>query len=373
MRRALRMSWHGLAITLAIVVVSLAILELRGFDLRFHHHGQAGQFTCTRGVLHLGNAPQMKLEAERSEAARDARNRINEARELPIRQILRREVWQSQAYQVAMIKLNELRQVEADETLRAIEKENASRSPATAYAIPVFRLILTAIALLAFWLAIQSFAWTRRLRHAGWTRRQVLSTACASFSALLFLALGYLWIRTCYVGEDLKYISRARQGAEYISTTTFGAAEGNFELYHNEEAFLNPKFHGHFVERSQNNLRDARLSQITGLRHVSFWFPSRQSGGLPFWRQLRFSFVSGSSSQTRFVAEPWSLPTTMWIGITVPIWPFMLPCAFFPIFWFLKTRRRIFAGTNRCPGCGYDLRASPERCPECGLVRAPAI
>jgi len=127
------MTWHSLAIVLAIVIVSLAILELHSFDIHFRHHGQAWQFACTEGVFRLGNAPQVKLETERSEAARVARNRINEARELPIRQILRREVWRSQSYQVAMIELNELREVEADETLRAIEKENASRSPAIAY------------------------------------------------------------------------------------------------------------------------------------------------------------------------------------------------------------------------------------------------
>jgi hypothetical protein len=59
-------------------------------------------------------------------------------------------------------------------------------------------------------------------------------------------------------------------------------------------------------------------------------------------------------------------------GVAVPFWLLCLSTAILPM---AAVRRRLYQKEPPaiCRRCGYDLRATPERCPECGAVTGSAI
>src|SRR5688572_2340392 len=96
------------------------------------------------------------------------------------------------------------------------------------------------------------------------------------------------------------------------------------------------------------------------------------------WRsQLAFNFA-GFTKRSRFErgvvqGDPSSFSAST--QYQVPLWPLLLLLGIYPAKHLLaalggtRAKRRWSAGL--CPRCGYDLRETPERCPECG--EAPKI
>jgi hypothetical protein len=58
-----------------------------------------------------------------------------------------------------------------------------------------------------------------------------------------------------------------------------------------------------------------------------------------------------------------------WCHVTVPYWAITLATALLPgLRAFRERRRQGRARAGLCPLCHYDLRATPDRCPECGTT-----
>jgi hypothetical protein len=88
----------------------------------------------------------------------------------------------------------------------------------------------------------------------------------------------------------------------------------------------------------------------------------------------RFGFlgvVFASHDRVSSGTLPDAVPYTMhdqFIGAIVPYW--LIECVLLALgfLWLARRRRRRTPLSGLCRRCGYDLRATPDRCPECGTA-----
>jgi hypothetical protein len=95
--------------------------------------------------------------------------------------------------------------------------------------------------------------------------------------------------------------------------------------------------------------------------------------GRPFVKSLNVPPQVRAAAGVQFITEPMAGTQPYYRMVVIPLlYPAVL-LAIPPAVWLALTvrrRRRLRAGL--CRNCGYDLRESPERCPECGAAAAPA-
>ncbi|HEY7116251.1 MAG TPA: hypothetical protein VH475_06685 [Tepidisphaeraceae bacterium] len=108
-------------------------------------------------------------------------------------------------------------------------------------------------------------------------------------------------------------------------------------------------------------------------RMVGAWMIISESADLsrptsvPIYSRLGFAYSEYRRDWGRGPGYGWSCVVPFWFAALVTgTWP--VSSLFLTVRRRLRARRRHLVG--HCPTCGYDLRATPDRCPECGTAPA---
>jgi len=100
------------------------------------------------------------------------------------------------------------------------------------------------------------------------------------------------------------------------------------------------------------------LCWVYGAEYADALFGSVTAGGGFGWGAGRYNRGIDGLTSAAAVAVP------VWFAAVLLLVPAVIETA-------RHLRRRRLARAGLCRSCGYDLRGTPERCPECGTIAGP--
>ena len=180
----------------------------------------------------------------------------------------------------------------------------------------------------------------------------------AAVSTLLCLVIVASWIRSCTTVDAVYWLRPAQtSGGAGYDVWRVGSERGRLSLTFYRST-------GMWQISSPTSWAQAGEWGMHWVHRVA---GDESSDNPPpaLWRRLGFDF-SNRFSKDQFDAF-WS--------VSAPHWAVLVPFGAAPLaFMAARVRRRHRRSRGLCPACGYDMRATPERCPECGAksIRAPA-
>jgi hypothetical protein len=174
-------------------------------------------------------------------------------------------------------------------------------------------------------------------------RRRKLFTLAAGVSAVLCVGVCVLWVRSYWVSDNwVRDVPAGRIG--------MGSERGRI------------------VWRHVSYLRGTRVVFNAPVGYQTVPVTATGVGSSP--TPASWSFARSRMFFEHAVGRPPAVSGLVDVeDFAVPLWAPVLTASVLPAIWLLlRMAGRMRAAAGLCPACGYDLRATPDRCPECGRM-----
>jgi len=188
---------------------------------------------------------------------------------------------------------------------------------------------------------------------------KIIVSLFALISAILFVALVALWIRSYFVGEILDYCIRDRANPIVDNVLSVRSGQGGVRFTFDEWGAWefgvrkpsDPNQHSKRFDYRRLDPYYPYALNTTGFKRFGFEWSGYDEV------ISNTSVGSGIIRERNLIAPYWSL-----VVVTIP-----LPLIF--LFTWKKQRTQKYRlAQGFCIQCGYDLRATPGQCPECGTI-----
>jgi hypothetical protein len=179
--------------------------------------------------------------------------------------------------------------------------------------------------------------------------RRIIFNSLTVLSLVLCIAMAGLWVRSywiedrCYGRRNTYWIGLATYRGELGCELGIVITDGPADLY-------TPAWAG--------GIRHVPIDRVPESDAINIAEINDRLARLPHYHDLL-----GFRWHPRLAGD-WERGR----GVGLPLWFTVILTAAMPVHELEARRRRHGNAMGSCTSCGYDLRATPDRCPECGTI-----